>query len=1277
MLPSRSPSSRLLLLIAPVLAGLLLATPAHPKPLRPAPAPAGETERTSKADREKVKPEGKKVKGEARPGAPSGVRRPGPADAGVEPGAAATIQAHVNPQGQTVFSIAPVRFDVSPPLSVLATQAVAPVGEEEESPTNPLLPAWRLPRSPLPDPVVQSEIGFEASLRAPITLQAPTTGFNFLGVVQSGAVPPDTNGAVGNNQYVETVNTRYQVWSLDRGTKAATPILGPALINTLWAGFGGACQAQNAGDPIVIYDRLANRWLISQFTTGAVNGTYFQCVALSTTADATGTYARWAFAVPNGLFGDYPHFGAWTDAYYMMAHGFSSSGASGNYVAGIFAAMDRTKMLASDPTATWQVILDGDEGGHMPADLDGPTPPPTGAPGIFLSLHGPQMWFWRMKPNFAVPANTTRILQGTAPIAPATGACILTATPGTCIPQPGTPTLLDSLGDRLMFRAAYRNFLDHESIVVSHSVDPGVPGVVSGVRWYDFRLSGAPDATCPTYPCTRQQGTVADVANGRSRWMPSIAMDGAENILVGYSVTGKNNTVENHSIRYTGRAKNDPPGVMTVPEVTVVTGTRNNTFNSRWGDYTSMSIDPFDDCTFWHANEYYVTSNNSWSTRVNSSVWPEGTGDGQCPPTSCPSRPASAPLMGGAIVPGLNQIQVSWTGLSPVPGSYAVERAVGTCGSEGIYQPLGFVAGGTTSFTDTTVQGGLAYSYRVIAASDAAGKCQAFVASGCASATATGTCNLKPRFDGAANATSDDEAICGIDLSWTPASSSCPLTPNIRYNIYRGTVPDFVPSAANRIAACVSATSSYLDQASLASGVTSYYVIRAEDDSIGNGGACGGNEEANTVVVVGTAYGPGLQAAPGTWTDSGGDGTSFLRRNAPGDGNNAVPAWRFVKTANDAGANHTPGGAYAYRNAGPAAGDAYVPSACAEIQTPSLTAGTDSLNLTYWERHQIEYHWDGVIVEASINFGPWTTVPAPSNSIPAGCSSTASVTNWETLSCTGTPPVNACGYLLNQNAINGPLGGGTSCSSWFTSSAVTAYAQRCHPFTGLTPGDTIQFRWRFTSDEAAEFAGFYLDDLAISNIRLPNACVPNSCGGQPNGTACSDGNPCTQNDTCQGGSCAAGGPVACVPLDACHLAGVCDPGSGLCSNPPAPNGTTCDDANACTAGTTCTGGTCGGGTAVLPPPINDSVVFGADNATLSWDDAPGGYNVYRGLRTNPWTYDQTCLQAHVAGSSVSDEDAPLPGQIFFYLVTRLDACGESTPGQDSSGATRPNPAPCP
>ena len=1134
-----------------------------------------------------------------------------------------TIREYRNELGQTVYSIAASHFDVSAPLSEMAVRAVTQKGEESEAPENPQLPAWRSIRSGAADPVVQAVVPQVSSLTAgggPQPL-APIAGFNFLGVGINGGTPSDSNGSAGNNQFVETVNTRYQVWSLNRSTKVATSVLGPSNINTLWSGFGGACETQNSGDPIVVFDKVASRWLISQFTTGVSGGSYFQCVAISTTANAAGTYKRWAFAVPGGNFGDYPHFGVWSDAYYMMAHAFTST--SGGYVGAIFAAMDRTKMLAGDPTATWQVILDPSEGGHMPADLDGFAPPPTGAPGIFLSLHTEGMFVYRMKVDFATPANTVKTKQATVPVAPATGAC---GGGGACIPQPSTTQAVSSLADRLMFRAAYRNFIDHESLIVSHSVDPSIAGVVSGVRWYDFRLSGNSDATCATYPCIYQQGTVADIPNGRSRWMPSIAMDAGENVLVGYSATGQQAGTDNHSIRYTGRIKADPLGTMTVPETTIATGTANNT-NARWGDYSSMSVDPIDDCTFWYVSQYFTVAGN-WSTRIASANWPTGAGSGQCPAGGCLLRPATAPTIGTATVPGDNQITITWTGIAPAPGSYAIERAEGACGSEGVYRPLAARSGASTSFTDTTVLGGITYSFRVVAATDASGRCQSLVKSGCVSATATGTCNLKPAFAGATVASSASQSNCGVTVSWTPPVSSCPLTPNLLYSIFRGTVPDFVPSNANRIATCVVGPSSYVDTAGLTSGVTYYYAVRAEDNSVGNGGACnGGNEDGNTVVVSGTPYGVGTQAAPGTWTDGAGDGTAFLRLNVASPGDVGEQIWRYVKTSNDPGANHTPGGAYAYRNAGPSATDTYLPNTCAELQSPPLTAAGSTMSLQYWERHQLEYHWDAIAVEYSVNGGPWADVPLPSSDPAAGCSLTDDTTGWEAITCTQNPPVNACGYADTKIALNGPVVGGSGCTDWVTSATATAYAHRCHPLTGLSPGDNVQFRWRFSSDPGSEFAGFYLDDVAVTNVRTPNACVPNTCPGQPDGTTCDAGVACTLADACAGGSCTPGPP-------------------GMRE-------------------------------------IQGVQVNGRVTTTLSWT-APRGNAVYdvvsstlSDLRTNGTT-TATCLSNDVPTPGYVDTQADPPaGDGYYYLIRAQAVCGTGSFGTDSAGAQRAPVPGCP
>lgn len=1135
-----------------------------------------------------------------------------------------TIRAYVNGAGQTVFSISPSQADLSPPLSQLAATATKQAQEEQEPSLNPQLPVWRTIRSETPDPVVQflgQEVSSLSAGGGP-ALTPPTIGFNFLGVGINGGTPSDSNGSVGNNQFVEVVNTRYEVWNLNHSTHVATVATGPANINTLWSGFGGACQTQNSGDPIVLYDKVANRWLISQFTSSASAGVYYQCVAISTSSSATGTYNRYAFAVPNGDFGDYPHFGVWSDAYYMMAHAFTS--ASGSYVAAIFAAMDRTKMLAGDPTATWQVIFDPSEGGHMPADLDGFAPPPTGAPGIFLSWHTNGMYIYRMKVDFTTPANTNRTVQAIVPIAAATGAC---GGGGSCIPQPASSVTVGSLADRLMFRAAYRNYVDHETLMVSHSVDPSVSGVVSGVRWYDFRISGSPNATCSSFPCVYQQGTISDTANGRSRWMPSIAQDGAENVLVGYSATGTANLTDNQSIRYTGRNKNDAPGTMSVPEATIVTGTANNT-NSRWGDYTSMSIDPFDDCTFWYVNQYF-TSAGSWSTRIASSTFPAGSGPGQCSPLACTTRPAGAPTIGTATAPSDNKITVTWTPLVPTPGSYAIERATGACGSEGMYRPLAGVSAGASSYNDTTVLGGLTYSYRVIAAADGTARCQSQVVSDCVSATATGTCNLKPSFAGATVASSAGNSTCGVVVSWTPAQTSCPLTPTMRYSVFRGTTPDFVPSPANRIATCVTGPSSYVDHDNLASGTTYFYAVRSEDNSSGNGGECGGgNEDSNAIVVPGTPYGAGTSPTPGTWTDGGGDGTAFMQLNVAGAGDTSDTPWRYVKTANDAGANHTPGGAYAYRNAGPGASATYTPNVCAEMQAPALTAGASNVNLEFWERHQIEYHWDAVAIEYAVNGGPWLDAPAPSNDPGAGCDPGDDVTGWEPMECTQSPPINGCGYPTSKFVYNGPLGSGSTCNDYATAGTVTNYAHRCHPITGLHAGDSIRFRWRFSSDPGAEYAGFYLDDVAVTNVQLPNACIPDTCAGQIDGTPCNDGNPCTSGDVCSGG--------------------------------------------ACQPGTTAPG----------PTEVTNVALAGAGTTTVTWD-AISGATVYdvasqtlSDLHTNG-TATAQCFANDVPGTSVNDARTPAPGDGYYYIIRGQNSCSTGTYGFDSSSVERVPVSACP
>ena len=184
----------------------------------------------------------------------------------------------------------------------------------------------------------------------------------------------------------------------------------------------------------------------------------------------------------------------------------------------------------------------------------------------------------------------------------------------------------------------------------------------------------------------------------------------------------------------------------------------------------------------------------------------------------------------------------------------------------------------------------------------------------------------------------------------------------------------------------------------------------------------------------------------------------------------------------------------------------------------------------------------------------------------------------------------------------------------------------------------------------------------------------------PNGTGCNDANACTQTDTCQSGSCAGANPVICTPSDQCHVAGVCDPGTGICPNPSAPDGTVCNDQNATTCGDICTSAVCAGQPVAAPAEIDDSLRLdkAPSDATLIWADVPGPYGVYRGSNGpgGPFTYDQTCLASGVVVSTASDPAIPAPGEFFYYLITRFDQCRESIPGLDSSQTPIPNALPC-
>ncbi len=414
-------------------------------------------------------------------------------------------------------------------------------------------------------------------------------------------VPPDTNGAVGAKQFVQMVNVTIAVYAKSSGALQ----LGPAAIHTLWSGFGGLCEFgggtptfADGGDPIVLYDHIAGRWLVSQLQYNTTFTNNAECVAISTSSDATGSYHRYEFDFGSN-FPDYPKFAIWPDGYYNSINVFSPHG----FLGAEACAFDRNAMLAGAPASAICFQQPATVSSLLASDLDGKTLPPAGSPNYYVGLaDSTHLNFFRFHVDFSNPANATFTGPTLVPVASFTEICARGSNES-CIPEPAPGEGLDALGDRVMFRLAYRNFGDHESLVVNHTVKGGPLGAV---RWYEIRN--------PSAPFVYQQSTTFDP--NIDYWLGSIAMDHVGNMAVGFSASSKSLFP---SVYVAGRAASDPKGVMFGPLIVVNgSGAQFQSYH-RWGDYSSMSVDPTDDCTYWYTNEYYITTSSfNWATRVGS-----------------------------------------------------------------------------------------------------------------------------------------------------------------------------------------------------------------------------------------------------------------------------------------------------------------------------------------------------------------------------------------------------------------------------------------------------------------------------------------------------------------------------------------------------------------------------------------------------------------------------------------------------------------------------------
>ncbi len=401
-------------------------------------------------------------------------------------------------------------------------------------------------------------------------------------------VPPDTQGDVGPNHYVQWVNSVAEIFS-----KNGTSLSGPFSGNQFFAGFGDRCETENDGDPITLYDHLADRWIVSQFVASKP---YALCFAVSQTGDPTGAYNRYQFNFSS--FPDYFKVGVWNDAYYVTTRDFGRRFYEGQQAI----ALERSRMLAGQTAQAVSFQIPGGTGidGFLPADLDGPAPP-AGVGGLFTAVPGSgqsnTIRIYEMDVNWSSPNSSTFTQVGNL------GTQAFDTSIGS-VPQPNGQSL-DALSNFTMFRAAYRNVGGQQRMVLNHTVDVG--GNRAGIRWYEVRNSGGGWGI-------HQQGTYAP-NDGLHRWMGSIAMNANGDIALGYSVSGSSLFP---SIRFTGQtAAMSGTGLMDVDETTVTAGSGAQTQASRWGDYSMMSVDPSDNTTFWYTTEYYATTSSyNFTTRI-------------------------------------------------------------------------------------------------------------------------------------------------------------------------------------------------------------------------------------------------------------------------------------------------------------------------------------------------------------------------------------------------------------------------------------------------------------------------------------------------------------------------------------------------------------------------------------------------------------------------------------------------------------------------------------
>jgi len=920
--------------------------------------------------------------------------------------------------------------------SVAVSARVRDLPPESPAPDEVLPANWvrsneRIPRTPRAgaaapearlDGALQSEAP-EVGMPGPILTFAGLSADDDQAAFGSRVEPPDTNADVGPSHVVEIVNSLFRVYD-----KTGSPLTAATKLSTLFAPVGAPCGGRNDGDPIVLYDTMADRWLISQFCLpGGLNPPYHQLIAVSQTGDPTGSYFLYDFLMPN-LLNDYPHFGVWPDGYYMSDNQFTPGGSA--YAGAGLYAFDRSKMLVGDPTASYIYfnygLVDPSAGGMLPTHLNGLTPPPAGTPNFFMEWRADEFGdpfdairIYEFHADFGDPGNSTVTVRPDLAVAPFDA-----RSPGTrnAIEQPSPATggqYVDAIADRMMYRIGYRTLAAGvESFVLNWTVN--VSGVnptsastyQAGVRFEELRRDPATGDFTIQNQVTYAPGS-GDGANGRNLWMGSTAQDHQGNSAVGFSASS---TSLVPSILWAGRLAGDPANALSQGEATMFAGAGvQQDAAARWGDYSAMSIDPSDDCTFWYAQEYYANNGQfDWATRVGNFKFPGCTAAPKGTLTGTVTLCAGGALAGAVVtVPG------GYLRVTDASGGYAMDLPPGDTtvtisfpGFTPFSAPVTIVDGAPTT-VDACLSGAV-----ILSAGDA-----------------------------------------------TLGAESC-QPPNGRSDPGETVTYTFCIQNAGG-----SATGNLVGTLQNSGGVTG----ASDPQDYGSIAALGGSVCRDFTFTVDPATPCGTPVAAVVALQDGTTNMGTLEFDLPTGIANGVLAQNFdgaVPPALPSGWSATnaqgasPTWATSAASADTAPNDAFVddPGAVADkrLDSPSLAITTAAAQLTFRNSYDLESGFDGGVLEISIGGGAFQDVVAAGGSFVSG------------------------GYVGTLDGSGGnPLGGR---SAWTGSSG--GYLTTTVALPASAAGQSVVLRWRMGSDGAVSGTGWRIDSVSVADGHLCCSPIP-------------------------------------------------------------------------------------------------------------------------------------------------------------------------------------------